>query len=255
MPPSRAFLTTESPPWATPAFAAARRRRRPPRRETAKAGVDVQPLARLPPPIDACGRRRARAGRRTGRLLHQGCATRQARSQTKSARSPRMRQRLRYRFFARRSTSERFQSRPRREPVERSRGMLALGEAQPGQTWLESGPWFSAAHPPTMPLAVNYLPIYSKSSPKSEAETIPLNSGQATMAAEPSPNDPRTFRVFRDSNGMYKWTLTDRDGRRVQMSRFGFATLAGAFRDIEVLRSQHGYETTVIRDETGRWAT
>jgi hypothetical protein len=61
-----------------------------------------------------------------------------------------------------------------------------------------------------------------------------------------------TFRIFRDWNGMYRWTLTDDRGRRVQASRFGFAAPAGAFRDIETLRTEDRYATAIVRDETGR---
>jgi uncharacterized protein YegP (UPF0339 family) len=62
----------------------------------------------------------------------------------------------------------------------------------------------------------------------------------------------QTFRIFRDSNGMYRWMLTDQRGNRVLASRFGFAALAGAFHDVEILRAQDRYGGAAIRDETGR---
>lgn len=78
------------------------------------------------------------------------------------------------------------------------------------------------------------------------------HGNRVVFTADPNSPGSRTFRVFRDPTGMYRWTLTDQRGQRMQASRCGFAAPAGAFRDIEALRAQHGYESTLIRDETGR---
>jgi hypothetical protein len=75
-----------------------------------------------------------------------------------------------------------------------------------------------------------------------------------------SPPDPRsantsvsyTFKIFRDWHGMYRWMLTDQVGQRLLASRFGFAALAGAFRDVEATQATGQYAGAAIRDETGR---
>jgi hypothetical protein len=61
-----------------------------------------------------------------------------------------------------------------------------------------------------------------------------------------------TFRIFRDWRGMYRWMLIDQGGKRLLASRFGFAALAGAFRDVEVERAKGEYASAGVRDETGR---
>lgn len=60
-----------------------------------------------------------------------------------------------------------------------------------------------------------------------------------------------TFKIFRDWRGLYRWVLTDQSDRRIQASRFGFAALAGAFRDVELQKATQ-YSTASIYDETGR---
>jgi hypothetical protein len=68
-----------------------------------------------------------------------------------------------------------------------------------------------------------------------------------------NPSMNYTFKIFRDWRGTYRWMLTDQTGRRLLASRFGFAALAGAFRDIEVEQADTGhYASAAIRDETGR---
>jgi len=77
-----------------------------------------------------------------------------------------------------------------------------------------------------------------------------MNGDQAAPSADPS--DAQTFRIFRDSVGMYQWTLTDRLGQQLRASQFGFAAAAGAFREIEALRARQGYGRAAFRDESGR---
>jgi len=58
------------------------------------------------------------------------------------------------------------------------------------------------------------------------------------------------FTIFRDPQGMYRWTLNDHAGRSLAASRFGFAIFAGALQDVELERSDVRYSHATVRDDT-----
>jgi hypothetical protein len=59
-----------------------------------------------------------------------------------------------------------------------------------------------------------------------------------------------TFTIFRDPQGMYRWTLNDHAGRSLGASQFGFAVFAGALQDVELERSDDRYAHAKVRDDT-----
>jgi hypothetical protein len=76
--------------------------------------------------------------------------------------------------------------------------------------------------------------------------------GKTPQARDAAATDPtETFCVFRDWNGMYRWTSADNHGRRVKASRFAFPAPSGAFNDIKALCGDDRYLEMAIRDETG----
>jgi len=71
----------------------------------------------------------------------------------------------------------------------------------------------------------------------------------ATAGGAESP-EGHTFTIFRDSQGMYRWTLNDHAGRSLGASQFGFAVFAGALQDVELERSDARYAHATVRDDT-----
>ena len=84
------------------------------------------------------------------------------------------------------------------------------------------------------------------------AEMNSVTGTQPVSHAEVDPDAQRAFRIYRDWNGMYRWTLTDQSGHRLLASQFSSAALAGALREVQALRAQRSFAGTVIYDETGR---
>lgn len=74
------------------------------------------------------------------------------------------------------------------------------------------------------------------------------NGDTVTQGIDSSAN--LTFAIFRDPQGMYRWTLSDHLGRYLEASQFGFAVFAGALQDAELERSNARYAHAAIRDET-----